>query len=105
MITAHIIVSHEQQAKEIAEWLLKEKLAFDSVDVDQQESFQLISGSLVKRISWKLQTRTKAMLFERINETLHEQFSFESAPFLYCTPIVQMNQEMERRLRDETLKT
>ncbi|MFN8777491.1 MAG: divalent cation tolerance protein CutA [Flavobacteriales bacterium] len=105
MITAHIIVNHEEQAREIARWLLQERFAFDSVDVDEQESFTLINGALIKRVSWKLQARTKAMLFERIDKGLHELFSFESLPFFYCTPIVQMNAEMSRRLRDETLPT
>jgi|GEM_PF-5277855 len=103
MITAHIIVSNENQALEIATWLLKERLAFDSVDIDQQESFTLHNGTLVKRISWKLQARTKSMLFELIDKGLHEQFTWESIPFLYCTPIVQMNTEMSSRLRAETL--
>jgi uncharacterized protein involved in tolerance to divalent cations len=104
MITVHIIIANEDQGRVISNWLLTEKLAFDSVDIDHQESFTLAAGVLVKTASWKLQLRTKALLYTQIEEGLKEQFATPVPPFIYSTPIVQMDQEMARRLRESTLK-
>jgi uncharacterized protein involved in tolerance to divalent cations len=101
MIAIHIITSSEQQALEIAHWLLDKKLAHTSVDIDKQETLELSDGKLTRNISYKLQARTKALLYMTVEEGLKTEFS-SHPPYLYSTPIVNMDKDLSRRIIEET---
>ncbi|MFM9985539.1 MAG: hypothetical protein ACKVOK_09935 [Flavobacteriales bacterium] len=101
MIAIHIITSSEHQALEIARWLLDKKLAHTSVDIDKQETLELVDEKLIRNISFKLQARTKALLYMTIEDGLKAEFA-SHPPYLYSTPIVNMDKELSRRIIEET---
>ena len=47
--------------------------------------------------------KTKALLFNTINEVLSEKYP-KNMPTLYCVPIIYMNPEQAERLRSETVQ-
>lgn len=90
MITIHILAPSENSAEQIAKWLLTDKLVYLNVDIDQQETFILDhTGAIAKVKSYKLQARTKALLYSIIEKGLQTRFGSE--PFLYSTPIAAMD--------------
>ena len=101
MIALHIITTNENQALEIAKWLLLNKLAHSSVDIDKQETLELVEGNLQRNVSYKLQARTKALLYMQVEDGLKAEFSSQP-PYLYSTPIVNMDKDLSRRIIDET---
>lgn len=103
MITIHIITNSETQATQIAEWMLREKLVYQNVDIDYQDTFVLNDhGKLDKSKTFKLQARSKALLFATIEEGLLSKYGSNS-PFLYSTPIVGMDSVRSKELV-ETLR-
>ncbi|MFN0033290.1 MAG: hypothetical protein ACKVOR_14100 [Flavobacteriales bacterium] len=104
MITIHIITSSEPQAAHVAEWLLRERLVYQNVDIDYQDTFVLNeAGKLDKSKTYKLQARTKALLFNAIEDGLRAKFG-NDAPFLYSTPIVGMDAMRSKDLIDKLMK-
>ncbi len=104
MITIHIITKSETEAAEIAEWMLREKLVYQNVDIDHQDTFVLgDSGALEKSKTYKLQARTKALLFTAIESGLLSKF-VSDPPFLYATPIVGMDAIRSKELVEKLVK-
>lgn len=104
MIAIHIITTNESQALAIAHWLLTKKLAHTTVDIDKQETLELKDSELTRNISYKLQARTKALLYTTIEEGLKREFA-DHPPYLYTTPIVNMDKELSKRIIEETQAT
>jgi hypothetical protein len=104
MITIHIITQNEQQAAHIAEWLLRDRFVYENVDIDFQDTYILDhTGKLDKTQTFKLQARTKALLFHNIEEGLIAKFG-DDAPFLYSTPIVGMDLRRSKELMERIVK-
>lgn len=103
MITIHIITDNEERSQSIAAWLLKEKLVYQNVDIDFQDTFVYKNGEVTKSKSYKLQARTKALLFTSIEQGLRETFEDEM-PFIYSTPIVNMDADLQREIINSVLK-
>ncbi len=101
MIAIHIITTSETQALAIAHWLLLKKLAHTMVDIDKQETLLLKDSGLIRTISYKLQARTKALLYTKIEEGLKLEFA-DHPPYLYSTPIVNMDKDLFKRIIEET---
>lgn len=104
MIVIHIITKKEEQLNQIAEWLIKEKLVHGGVDIDYQDTFVINEKEeLVRTTTYKLQARTKGLLFNLIEAGLRSNFH-EDTPYLYSTPIVNMDRIQSKELTDSTLK-
>lgn len=97
MITIHIITDNEETLQGIAAWLLREKLVYENVDIDFQDTFVLENDEVIKSKTFKLQARTKALLFSQIESGLRETFK-DKSPFLYSTPIVNMDAVLQKEL-------
>jgi len=104
MITIHIITENEEMLQTIAAWLLRERLVYKNVDIDFQDTFIYENNQLLKSKSYKLQARTKALLFSQIETGLRETFKDEM-PFLYSTPIVNMDAAQQLEIINSVLKT
>jgi hypothetical protein len=103
MITLHIITREESQINRIAEWLLKENLVHGGVDVDYQDTLVLENDQLVRKTTFKLQARTKSLLYNIIEGGLKSNFH-DNPPYLYTTPIVNMDKDLAAALLEKTLK-
>lgn len=104
MIVIHIITKDESHLAKIAEWLMKEKLVHGGVDIDYQDTFILDGNQKLQRsTTYKMQARSKASLFKMIEEGLKSNF-FSEAPYLYSTPIVNMDRNRLQELMDQTLR-
>lgn len=103
MITLHIITREEGQINRIAEWLLKENLVHGGVDVDYQDTLVLEGETLVRKTTYKLQARTKSLLYNIIEGGLKSNFH-ENPPYLYTSPIVNMDKDLAADLMANTLK-
>jgi hypothetical protein len=103
MIVIHIITENENQVARIGEWLLREKLVHQSVDIDYQDSWKLADGALVKYATFKLSARTKALLFMAIEAGLTAQYG-ERGWCLYSTPVLNMDKENQTALINATVR-
>lgn len=103
MITLHIITRKEEQINKIAEWLLRENLVHMGVDVDYQDTIVLENNELKRVTTYKLQARTKSLLFNIIEGGLKSNFH-EDPPYLYTSPIVNMDMELAKDLKEKTLQ-
>lgn len=103
MITIHIITQAEDAANQLAQWLLKEKLVHEFVDIDYQDSFTFERQALRRVSTYKLSGRTKALLFGHIERGLKENFSGTDY-ILYSTPLLNMDQRNQQNLINSILK-
>lgn len=102
MILVHIGTKNEQQAIEIANYLIEECLLLEvrilsSVDIEHQNE------KVIKSDSYLILGKTKALLFDTIDKSLREKYGKNSLS-LYSVPIVNMNWEETAKLRDQTVK-
>lgn len=102
MIAVHIITSSETQALSIAEWLIAGKMAYSTIDIDKQETLEMSNGQLNRNISYKLQARTKSLLYTTLEEGIKSKFS-DNPPFIYSTPIVNMDKDFAQKIIQDTL--
>ena len=91
MVLVHIICKHQQQCDEIIEFLLEKKLVLDawvsekSVFMNRADQYK---GRKKRQIL--IMCKTKALLFNAIDEALSEKYP-KNMPTLYCVPIIYMN--------------
>ena len=103
MITIHIISEEESVISKMAEWLLRENLVHESVDLDFQDMWKLRDGNLVKTAAYKLSARTKALLFSTIEAGLSANFP-QQRLCLYSTPVINMDKQNQQALIMSTLR-
>ncbi|QLG45659.1 divalent cation tolerance protein CutA [Costertonia aggregata] len=99
---AHIITKDKKQALKIIDILMGEKLLLHAV-VSEKTVYQKIGDKLQESQQTLIIGKTKALLFNTINEEIKKHFS-ENMPMLYSIPIVYMDDELTDLIRSETAK-
>ena len=105
MILLHVVSKSEQQALEIAHFLVQEKLIFDAVILRQATVLERSQDG--ENLSFSQQVmlmgKTKALLFLQIDRTLRERYH-DTLPVIYAVPIAGMDWEQADRLISGTAK-
>lgn len=97
MVNVIIYLKKEHNAKEIVQFLLKEKL-IASASIDENNiSYKLENGEFLEEINSVITSQSKSLLFTEIVKAL-EKKTGESFPII-STPIVASN-----RIFDDTIK-
>lgn len=104
MILLHIITTVDDQAFEISDLLIEEKLILEAVvfnsvvvrEKGQDGKFKSINKTMIMG-------KTKSLLFEYIDKKLREKYP-NRMPILYSVPIVNMDWEQSDMLIKQTAK-
>jgi len=104
MILIHIVTKEEDQAIEIVDFLMEEKLILDAVMMEKVMRREKNKNGIIESVSETLILgKTKALLFNDIDHILREKYK-ETMPVLYSIPIVNMDWEQVNELINETVK-
>ena len=104
MVLIHIICNTDQQATEIVDLLVEEKLILNAVILERVVVRKKGgNGQLQSEKQTLIMGKTKSLLFNNIDERLREKYKDEM-PDLYSVPIVNMDWEQTGKLMEETLK-
>jgi uncharacterized protein involved in tolerance to divalent cations len=105
MILLHILTKTEEQAVEIADLLIEQKLILNAVILDQVRVRQMgDGGSAIKsEKEYLLMGKSKALLFSTIDERLRLRYP-KDLPTIYAVPIVGMDWEQADELVEKTAK-
>jgi uncharacterized protein involved in tolerance to divalent cations len=104
MVLLHIIVEEMDQALEIADFLVKEKLILNAVILEKVIARQAgEDGSFQSQNQILIMGKTKALLFNSVDEQLRAKYP-QNMPVLYSLPIVNMDWEQSNELIQRTAK-
>jgi uncharacterized protein involved in tolerance to divalent cations len=104
MILLHIITDDNDQAVEIADFLIKEKLMLSAAILENISGRRRTSDDEIQSIRQTLIIgKTKALLFNTIDEHLRKKYK-EHMPIIYSLPIVNMDWEQANELIQGTTK-
>ena len=102
MISLTIISETYEQSDEIIRLLLKKRLVIEGTIQTNTNCYRLDTKRHVKETySAMLICTTKSLLFPEIDEILREKYT-NNLPILYSVPIVNMDWEQLKALREET---
>jgi uncharacterized protein involved in tolerance to divalent cations len=102
MVNVVIYLKNEKSAKELANFLLTEKLIasasidFNNVFYEQEE------GRIKEEVYTVITCQSKSLLFDSIVKAV-EQFLGEETP-MYCLPIVASNKVFDNSIRVNTIR-
>lgn len=99
MILLRIVSRSEKKIERIAEILLRENLVIDLNIQRSLERVELINGKLTSSNVCRLTAKTKALLFKKIDRRLNQEFP-ENLPEVHALPIVEMDWDQARTLKD-----
>ena len=104
MILAHIITNNKRQAMEIINLLMDKKLLLHAI-VSEKMVYQKkeAGGALEASKQTLIIGKTKALLFQAINQELKDKYP-ENMPWLYSIPIIYMDEDQITFLRANTAK-
>lgn len=104
MILGYFTVKNKKQAKEITKLLLEQNLLF-TANISTTKVFRKsrATGLIEKHKQTVIEGKTKSLLFAAINTLLRKNYS-KNMPMLYAVPIVYMDEEKTKPLRDQTAK-
>lgn len=104
MILVHIISIDKEHAEHIVRYLLEEKLILQA-SLLRKKMFELEheTGEPVGKERTLIICKTKALLFDIINNALRKRFP-DNMPLLYAIPIVYMDEKQTTWLRNNTAK-
>lgn len=104
MILLHVITSDEEQAIEIADFLIEEKLILDAVIIKKVLVRQKSEDGVFSTITQTMIIgRTKSLLFSYIDQKIRERYP-DNMPLLYSLAIVNMDWEQADVLINQTAK-
>jgi uncharacterized protein involved in tolerance to divalent cations len=103
MILLHIISDDEEQAIEIANFLIEKDLILDTTLLEKVSMRKKINNQIESMNKTLIIGKTKAILFDAINELLKEKYK-ENMPVIYSLPIVFMDWEESKELANEVAK-
>lgn len=103
MILMHIICKQKEQAEEISDYLMDEKLIISSTIYPEVLKKQLVNGEKKTSKHTIIHCRTKALLFNEIEERIKGKYP-GNIPIMYSVPIVNMNWEQAKQLIGNTYK-
>jgi uncharacterized protein involved in tolerance to divalent cations len=103
MILLHIISDDEEQAIEIANFLIEKDLILDATLLEKVSIRKKINNQIESMNKTLIMGKTKAILFDVINELLKEKYK-ENMLVIYSLPIVFMDWEESKELANEVAK-
>jgi uncharacterized protein involved in tolerance to divalent cations len=104
MILLHIITDDKDQAVEIADFLMKEKLMLSATILENISGRRRTLDDEIQSVKQTLVIgKTKALLFNTIDEHLRKKYK-ENMPIIYSLPIVNMDWEQANELIQGTTK-
>jgi len=103
MILLHIISDDEEQAIEIANFLIDKDLILDATLLEKVSIRKKINNQIESMNKTLIMGKTKAILFDVINELLKEKYK-ENMLVIYSLPIVFMDWEESKELANEVAK-
>lgn len=96
MITLKICSPDKKQIHAIAKFLLENKLALDVNISENLNRLELINNSIESSSVYELHGKTKAVLFQDIDNLIKKNFA--PLPEIYSSPIVHMDWEQSNQL-------
>lgn len=104
MILGYFTVKNKKQAKENTKLLLEQNLLFTAnISITKVFRKSRATGLIEKHKQTVIKGKTKSLLFVTINTLLRKNYS-KNMPMLYAVPIVYMDEEQSKLLRDQTAK-
>jgi uncharacterized protein involved in tolerance to divalent cations len=104
MILIHILSGDENQAIEIVDYLMEQKLILDSMMMERVKVRKKSNDGKINTFQQTLILgKTKSLLFVEIDNRLREKYK-DSMPVLYSIPIVQMDWEQANELISQTAR-
>ncbi len=103
MVLIHIICHDREQALEIVDFLIDEKLVLDAMVSEKLLFKKLTNGETESHDRILVMGSTKALLFKTINDRIRKRFK-EAIPLLYAMPIIYMDENQTLELQTETQK-
>ena len=103
MILLHISCNSSEQAYEIVDFLIDQKLMLDALVSDKMHFKQLNHGKKESLNQILIMGTTKALLFNKINQEIRGKYP-TNMPLIYATPIIYMDSEQTQHLQEETEK-
>ncbi|MFK7756663.1 MAG: divalent cation tolerance protein CutA [Flavobacteriales bacterium] len=101
MVQIEILASDMLQSKQIAEFLLKEKLIIDVCITENQDFIELRDGELTSSHKVLLTGKTKALLFQDIDNKIKERYA-HNMPLVWSLAITHMDWEQSEYLIKHT---
>ena len=105
MILLHVLTKSENQAEEIADLLIEQKLILSAMIIDRIKVREksVDGGAMETSVEYLLMGKTKALLFSTIDERLRLRYP-KNLPTIYAVPIVGMDWEQADELVEKTAK-
>lgn len=103
MILIHIVTDNKQQADEISELLINEKLILSAFVTEEIIHKKKVNETITSEKNILITGKTKALLFNAIDEFLRDKYP-NNMPTLFSVPIVHMDWEQANELVKETAK-
>lgn len=103
MILIHVTTADQNQAIEISNYLVSEKLILDALITEGSKHKLNESGAIIVESHFLVLGKTKALLFDQIDDLLRKKYP-SNMPTLYSVPIVNMDWDQASDLKDKTEK-
>lgn len=102
MMSLTLISSDLEQAEEIAQYLIIEKLVIETNLIENTVCFRLNKANeVIKQQSVALICTSQSLLFNKIDEYLKEKYG-KKMPVIYSVPIINMDWEQAQVLIEGT---
>lgn len=101
MMLLNVLCSSMQQAHDLAEVLLLERLWVDAYIGVEGQLMKRRKKETVEETRVKVQGMTRTALYDRINQRIRELYPYDM-PILYAVPIVSMDWEQSEHLLKDT---
>jgi len=102
MILLHIGTHDENQCNEIIDFLEDEKLIVDALIIETVRRTRK-AGETKKSPYFLILAKTKALLFNSVDQLMIDNYP-DNLPSIYSTPIVNMDWDQTKDLREMTAK-
>ena len=102
MMSLTLISKSQEQADEIAKYLIKEKLVIEANLIPGTQCYRLApNNEIVTQKTVSLICTTKSLLFDKIDKHLKETYG-PDMPTMYSVPVVNMDWEQSKILVEGT---
>ena len=96
MITLKVCSPDIDQLEKVALFLLERKLTLDINIIKDITRINKVDGKIVSSTVTELNAKTKALLFQEIDELIKS--NFKPIPEIYSSPIIHMDWEQTKQL-------
>lgn len=102
MILVHVFLDSVEEANELADLLLLERLILTATIHENTVRKKLEDGKIVSKNQVLLLGKSKSLLFKDIEETIKKKYG-DDLPSLYSMPIVQMEWGLSEQLKSRVI--